>query len=113
MKIRAAVLNTMDAERPFSESRPLSIEELELDEPQQGEVLIRMTAAGVCHSDLSVVDGNRPRPLPMALGHEGTGIVEEVGSGVEGLEVGDHVVTVFLPRCEDCDNCRTLSLIHI
>lgn len=107
MKIRAAVLKTMDAERPFSESRPLSIEELELDEPQEGEVLLRMTAAGVCHSDLSVVDGNRPRPLPMALGHEGNGVVEQVGPGVEGLEVGDHVVTVFLPRCEECEDCRT------
>lgn len=107
MKIRAAVLNTMDAERPFAESQPLTVEELELDAPQNGEVLIRMTAAGVCHSDLSVVDGNRPRPLPMALGHEGTGVIEEVGPGVEGLNVGDHVVTVFLPRCEDCENCRT------
>ncbi|WP_030016194.1 alcohol dehydrogenase catalytic domain-containing protein [Curtobacterium sp. S6] len=107
MKIRAAVLNTMDAERPFAESQPLTVEELELDAPQNGEVLIRMTAAGVCHSDLSVVDGNRPRPLPMALGHEGTGVIEEVGPGIEGLNVGDHVVTVFLPRCEDCENCRT------
>ena len=107
VKIRAAVLTTMEAERPFAESAPLSIEELELDPPQDGEVLLRMTAAGVCHSDLSVVDGNRPRPLPMALGHEGTGVVEEVGPGVEGLEVGDHVVTVFLPRCGECDNCRT------
>lgn len=107
MKIRAAVLNTMEAEPPFADSRPLTVEELELDAPQTGEVLIRMTAAGVCHSDLSVVDGNRPRPLPMALGHEGTGVIEEVGPGVDGLSVGDHVVTVFLPRCEDCKNCRT------
>lgn len=107
MKIRAAVLTTMEAERPYADSKPLTIEELELDPPQEGEVLLRMTAAGVCHSDLSVVDGNRPRPLPMALGHEGTGIVEEVGPGVEGLSVGDHVVTVFLPRCGECANCRT------
>lgn len=105
--IRGAVLRTMEAERPYAESRPLDVCELQLDPPGEGELLIRMTAAGVCHSDLSVVDGNRPRPLPMLLGHEGAGIVEEVGPGVEGFEVGDHVVTVFLPRCGECDNCKT------
>lgn len=107
MKIRGAVLTTSDAQAPYARSRPLEIRDLELDPPQEGEVLLRMTAAGVCHSDLSVVDGNRPRPVPMLLGHEGAGIVEEVGDGVTGLEPGDHVVTVFLPRCEECENCRT------
>ena len=107
MKIRGAVLTTSEAARPYAESRPLEIRELELDPPQRGEVLLRMTAAGVCHSDLSVVDGNRPRPLPMLLGHEGTGVVEQVGEGVEGLAPGDHVVAVFLPRCGECAHCRT------
>lgn len=107
MKIRGAVLTTSDAQAPFTESRPLEVRELELDPPQEGEVLLRMTAAGVCHSDLSVVDGNRPRPVPMLLGHEGAGVVEEVGEGVTGLEPGDRVVTVFLPRCGECKNCRT------
>lgn len=107
MRIRGAVLRTMEPSRPYAESKPLDIVDIELDEPGPGEVLIRMTAAGLCHSDLSVVDGNRPRPLPMLLGHEGTGIVEQVGPNVDGLELGDHVVTVFLPRCGKCDHCRT------
>ncbi|WP_129660715.1 alcohol dehydrogenase catalytic domain-containing protein [Rothia uropygialis] len=107
MKIRGAVLTTSDTQGPFAQSRPLHIRELELDPPQEGEVLLRMTAAGVCHSDLSVVDGNRPRPVPMLLGHEGAGIVEEIGKGVTELEPGDHVVTVFLPRCGECKNCQT------
>lgn len=76
MKIQGAVLREMKRPRPFAQSQPISVETLELDEPGPGEVRVRMTAAGVCHSDLSVVDGNRPRPLPMLLGHEGAGIVE-------------------------------------
>ena len=107
MKIRAAVLDEIGVPRPFAESRPLSVQELELDEPGPGELLVRIRAAGVCHSDLSVVDGNRPRPLPMALGHEASGIVEQVGEGVTDIAVGDQVTTVFLPRCEDCANCAT------
>ncbi|WP_309131593.1 alcohol dehydrogenase catalytic domain-containing protein [Brevibacterium sp.] len=107
MKISGAVLRTTGAERPYARSRPLCIEELELDDPGPGEVLIRLTAAGVCHSDLSVVDGNRPRPLPMLLGHEGAGLVERLGTGVDDLHVGDQVVTVFLPRCGECANCLT------
>ncbi|RBP66471.1 alcohol dehydrogenase [Brevibacterium sanguinis] len=107
MRITGAVLREMGRERPYAGSRPLAIEELELDEPGPGEVLIRLTAAGVCHSDLSVVDGNRPRPLPMLLGHEGAGIVETLGPGVDDLSVGQSVVTVFLPRCGECANCRT------
>lgn len=107
MRIRGAVLRTMGAPRPYAQSKPLDIVDVELDDPGPGEVLIKITAAGLCHSDLSVVDGNRPRPLPMLLGHEGAGIIEQVGPGVDGLKVGDHVVTVFLPRCGQCDNCRT------
>lgn len=107
MKIRGAVLREMGLERPFAHSQPISFEELELECPGPGEVLLRMTAAGVCHSDLSVVDGNRPRPLPMLLGHEGAGIVEALGAGIDDLQIGDQVVTVFLPRCGECANCRT------
>ena len=68
MKTRAAVLREMGAQRPFKDSQPLKIEEVELDAPGHGEILVRVRAAGLCHSDLSVIDGNRPRPLPMALG---------------------------------------------
>ena len=107
MKIEAAVLDEIGLRRPFAESRPLSIQELELDEPGPGELLVRIRAAGVCHSDLSVVDGNRPRPLPMVLGHEASGVVEQVGEGVTDVSPGDQVTTVFLPRCEDCANCAT------
>lgn len=107
MKIRGAVLDAMTDQRPYAESRPLSIREVELDDPGPGEVLIRVLAAGLCHSDLSVVDGNRPRPTPMLLGHEGCGVVEKVGEGVEDLSPGQHVVTVFLPRCGECPNCLT------
>ena len=107
MKIRAAVLDEIGVPRPFAESRPLSVQELELDEPGPGELLVRIRAAGVCHSDLSVVDGNRPRPLPMVLGHEASGVVEQVGEGVTDVSPGGQVTTVFLPRCEDCANCAT------
>src|SRR5258708_8282121 len=76
MKIRAAVLNAMGAEHPYSKTKPLSIETLELRDPGPGEILVRMGAAGLCHSDLSVINGDRPRPTPMALGHEAAGLVE-------------------------------------
>ena len=92
MKTRAAVLNAMGAAAPYAVSKPLAIEELELDPPGPGEVLVRIKAAGLCHSDLSVINGDRPRPMPMALGHEAAGIVEEVGPGVADLARGDHVV---------------------
>lgn len=107
MKITGAVLEEIGRPRPFADSRPISISELELDPPGPGEVLVRIEAAGLCHSDLSVVDGNRVRPVPMLLGHEAAGRVEELGEGVEGLSVGDRVVMAFLPRCGECRNCRT------
>lgn len=105
MKTRAAVLREMGAERPYGSSQPLKIEEVELDAPEHGEILVRVRAAGLCHSDLSVIDGNRPRPLPMALGHEAAGEVMEVGPGVTDLEVGDHVVFSFVPSCGTCPYC--------
>jgi len=105
MKIRAAVLNEMGAALPYARSRPLRIEAVELEAPGQGEVLVRMGAAGLCHSDLSVINGDRPRPTPMALGHEAAGVVEEVGPGVDDLRKGDHVVLVFMPSCGHCNPC--------
>lgn len=105
MKVRAAVLQTIGSPRPYQDSRPLEIEELELDSPGDNEVLVQIRAAGLCHSDLSVIDGNRPRPVPMALGHEASGIVKAVGPGVQNLEPGDHVVTVFVPSCGHCAPC--------
>jgi alcohol dehydrogenase len=105
MRIKAAVLNKLGAEPPYDKSKPLSIEEFELDDPGYGEVMVKIGAAGLCHSDLSVIDGNRPRPTPMVLGHEAAGIVEKLGPGVEDLKVGDHVVMVFVPSCGHCLPC--------
>ncbi len=107
MNVEGVVLETTEAERPFASSRPLTLSTLELDPPGPGEILVRIEAAGVCHSDLSVVDGNRVRPVPMLLGHEAAGIVEERGPGVTALDIGDRVVMTFLPRCGRCANCRT------
>ena len=105
MKIKAAVLNATGAALPYAQSRPLSIDEVELEPPGHGEVLVRVAAAGLCHSDLSVINGDRPRPVPMALGHEASGVVEEPGPGVEDLARGDHVVMVFVPSCGHCLPC--------
>ena len=107
MRIKAAVLHEMGLPRPYAESQPIRIEELELDPPGSGEVLVRIRAAGLCHSDLSVIDGNRPRPTPMAIGHEAAGTVESLGPGVTDLEPGDHVVLVFVPSCGHCVPCAT------
>jgi alcohol dehydrogenase len=105
MRIRAAVLHEMGAPTPYAKSKPLRIEELELAPPGEGELLVKIKAAGLCHSDLSVITGNRPRPTPMALGHEAAGIVEQVGPGVKDIAVGDHVVLVFVPSCGHCVPC--------
>lgn len=107
MEITGAVLDRVGRPRPYAESRPLSVETLELAPPGPSELLVRVEAAGVCHSDLSVVDGNRPRPLPMLLGHEAAGIVEAVGEGVTDIAPGQRVVMTFLPRCGSCAGCAT------
>ena len=112
MNITGAVLEEIGRERPFAGSHPITISDLELQDPGQGEVLVRIEAAGVCHSDLSVVDGNRVRPVPMLLGHEAAGIIERLGAGSAGsgrskLAVGDRVVMTFLPRCGHCAGCAT------
>jgi alcohol dehydrogenase len=105
MKIRAAVLEEIGIERPYAKSLPLKIQEVDLEGPGPGEVLVKIAVAGLCHSDLSVIDGNRPRPVPMVLGHEASGVVVEVGDFVDDLEPGDHVVFVFMPSCGHCAPC--------
>ncbi|WP_199089377.1 zinc-dependent alcohol dehydrogenase family protein [Bosea sp. ASV33] len=105
MKIRAAVLNASPVAAPYAQSRPLRIEELDLAPPGRDEVLVRIRAAGLCHSDLSVIDGNRLRPVPMVLGHEAAGEVVETGEGVDDLKPGDRVVMVFVPSCGHCAPC--------
>jgi Zn-dependent alcohol dehydrogenase len=86
--------------------QPLSIEELDLEAPKTGEVKVRMAASGVCHSDLSVSNGTMLAGYPIVLGHEGAGVIEEVGSGVDGLAVGDHVVISWVPQCGACFYCE-------
>ncbi|MCZ8186399.1 MAG: zinc-dependent alcohol dehydrogenase family protein [Beijerinckiaceae bacterium] len=105
MKIRSAILRQSGLPRPYATSRPLSIETVDLAPPGPGEVLVRIAAAGVCHSDLSGINGDRPRPLPVALGHEASGVVEEVGAGVDDLRRGDPVVMSFVPTCGTCAFC--------
>ena len=105
MKIKAAVLNAIGAKPPFAVSKPLVIEEVDLAPPGHSEILVKIGAAGLCHSDLSVINGDRPRPMPMALGHEAAGTVEELGEGVTDLHRGDHVVLVFVPSCGHCAPC--------
>ncbi|WP_067335824.1 MULTISPECIES: zinc-binding dehydrogenase [Stappia] len=105
MKITAAVLERGEVKGNYAAEKPLTVREVELAPPGPGEVLIRIAAAGVCHSDLSVINGTRPRPLPMVLGHEASGYVEEVGAGVDDLAPGDHVVCIFAPGCGRCTPC--------
>ncbi len=105
MKIRAAVLDRMGAPAPYAGSKPLRITEVELAPPGRGEILVKIAAAGLCHSDLSVINGDRPRPMPMALGHEAAGVVAALGEDVSDLAVGDHVIMVFMPSCGHCVPC--------
>ena len=104
MKTRAAVLTQMGLPRPYVQSRPLVVQELALAPPDRGELLVRVGAAGLCHSDLSVIDGSRPRPMPMVLGHEAAGVVEIAGAET-GFAPGDHVVFAFVPNCGRCLPC--------
>lgn len=105
MHITGAVLEQIGRGQPYADSLPLTISSLELDEPVCDEVLVRIECAGICHSDLSVIDGNRPRPTPMVLGHEAVGRVIALGPDVTDYSVGDRVVTTFLPRCGECPGC--------
>lgn len=106
MQVKSAVLREIGASVPYEESQPIKIETLELDSPEKGEVLVQIKAASLCHSDLSVMNGSRPRPVPMALGHEAAGVVVDIGPEVTDLEPGDHVVCVFVPSCGQCGPCR-------
>jgi len=108
MEITAAVLERSgDNQRPYADNGPLKLTTLTLDPPRAGELLIRIDAAGLCHSDLSVINGDRPRPTPMALGHEATGIIEALGSpDDQGFAVGDRVILAFLPSCGECTRCK-------
>ena len=105
MKMKAAILYEMGLDGPYAETHPIKIEEVDLDPPGEDEVLVKVAAAGLCHSDLSVINGARPRPLPMVLGHEASGVVAEVGAGVTDLAADDHVVFVFVPSCGHCVPC--------
>ncbi len=97
IKMKAAVL--------YELNQPVVVEELELEKPKEREVLVKMVASGVCHSDLSVTNGTIPLPLPIVLGHEGAGIVEEVGPGVTAVKPGDHVILSWVPNCGQCSFC--------
>ena len=105
MKIKAAVLYRDSEPKPYSKSQPLKVEELELESPGSNEVLVEVKSAGLCHSDLSVINGSRRRPLPMALGHEASGVVVEVGQGTSRVKRGDHVIFSFVPMCGHCEKC--------
>src|SRR5688572_10860893 len=99
MKIRAAVLEEF--------GQPLKVTEVDLADPGPGEVLVRLVACGVCHTDLYTASGADPSGYaPTVLGHEGAGVVEAVGEGVSSVSVGDHVVTLFSPQCRECVHCR-------
>jgi alcohol dehydrogenase len=110
MRIRGAVLEQIGLPRPYAESKPIWVGELDLAPPGDTELLVRIEAAGLCHSDLSVVDGNRVRPVPMLLGHEAAGVVEAAGAGVSDVRIGQRVVMTFLPRCGHCPACATNGL---
>jgi len=98
MKMRAAVLEDF--------GQPLSVQEVDLEEPRAGEVLVRLAACGVCHTDLYTASGADPSGYaPTVLGHEGAGVVEKIGEGVADLAVSDHVVTLFSPQCRECVHC--------
>ena len=110
MQIRGAVLDRIGVPRRYAESHPLTIVDLDLAPPGDTELLVRIETAGLCHSDLSVVNGSRVRPVPMLLGHEAAGLVEAVGAGVDDVSVGQRIVMTFLPRCGRCDACGTDGL---
>jgi S-(hydroxymethyl)glutathione dehydrogenase / alcohol dehydrogenase len=100
MRMRAAVLEEF--------GKPLVVQELDLAEPNTGEVLVRLEACGVCHTDMYTASGADPSGYaPTVLGHEGAGVVEAVGPDVKDLAVGDHVVTLFSPQCRECEHCRS------
>jgi alcohol dehydrogenase len=102
---RAAILVRQGAPRPYAQSRPVEIVEVELDPPGYGEVQVAVASVGVCHSDLSTVDGTFVRNLPLLIGHEAAGTVEAIGPGVSRVAPGDKVVFSFVPMCGHCVEC--------
>src|SRR5437763_10034560 len=100
MQIRAAVLEEF--------GKPLNVQAIDLADPAKGEVLVKLSACGVCHTDLYTASGADPSGYaPTVLGHEGAGVVEAVGEGVTSLQPGDHVVTLFSPQCRECIHCKS------
>src|SRR2546421_609323 len=95
---KAAILTALD--------QPLEVRNVDIEAPRAGEVKVRMAASGVCHSDLSMQNGTLPSATPIVLGHEGAGVIEEVGEGVQHLEPGDHVVVSWVPQCGVCFFCE-------
>jgi alcohol dehydrogenase len=106
MKMKAAVIRDMGMAPPYAESKPMKIEEVDLAPPGEREVLVQIKAASLCHSDLSTVNGDRPRQTPMVLGHEAAGVIVECGPGVNDVKPGDHVALVFAPSCGECIACK-------
>ena len=105
MKFKAAILRKAGMPRPYAASRPLLIETVEVPPPAAGEVIVAIKAASLCHSDLSVENGDRAWPMPIVPGHEAAGMVEEVGPGVHSVKPGDHVALIFLTQCGECEHC--------
>lgn len=107
MKCKAGVLYAPESQRPYTQSKPVKIEEVELGPPRAGEVLVRVAGAGICHSDIAVVAGIRKLPMPIVLGHECAGIVEDVGEGTRTVKKGDRVVISYVPSCGRCTYCAS------
>ncbi len=106
MKVRAAVIRQMGMAPPYAQSQPMKIEVVDLAPPEEREVLVQIKAASLCHSDLSTVNGDRPRQTPMVLGHEAAGVIIECGPGINDVKPGDHVALVFAPSCGECIACK-------
>jgi alcohol dehydrogenase len=107
LKCKAGVLYASESYRPYTQSRPVKIEEVELEPPRAGEALIRVAGAGICHSDIAVISGVRKLPMPLVLGHECSGIVEDIGEGTRTVKKGDHVVISYVPSCGRCMYCAS------
>ena len=105
IKSKAAVIRDNKLAQPYKSSKPLSIEEIIISPPLENEVLVQVKGAGLCHSDLSVINGSRVMPLPLVIGHEGAGEVVEVGNAVKDIKIGDHVSFQFSPSCGRCRRC--------
>ena len=106
MKMRAAVLRESGLPRPYASSRPLNIEEIDIEAPREGEVLIQIKAVGLCHSDLVAISGERGKPMPIVIGHEASGVIVELGKSVDQFQIGDHVVPSYVASCGQCEMCE-------